>query len=861
MSPTLSACILSPHLFVCVAFVHPCVWLTPHCLAAQKSKETLAKLKALEARAQIRTDHKNRLKATRESHLETLAHARHLHKLSRGEFDPSIYIHPAPKHPAPAAHLPPPPTLATTPSTPKSAPATQYELMQRRISSLYSISKARLADDDPQAMPVSTPTSTPSSRRNSTSNPTPLTCTSTLALHRLSILAIDPDHASQHESLDSESVATAPHAHASSSATTTTTNNTPPPRLLRSFEHCLMIGLTEPEIMTAVESGDLTTPQVPGILSSFPPDKPLALEALGDFAFPDGITIAKLPPPSRRRSTEKQDTSTVRGGDEAILLFDTTASDFDNDDLSSDSSDDEDDEYAPRIKTSTLYGILLRYTYTKTITRPGTTWGKNELVVSVPRAMMLLSRNAFAPLHFGVMRFACRVWGAEREDAFGGQTGERSPADMITFPPKESKAMNPKAMNPKVFDSNTSKTSSSWFGFSNVMRMNSQNGNDFDARFDDPQQQLPDAPPFFSNDLSDESSRSNNNPFDAVDFNDIPNFEAGRRRSSAVSTHPQQARGSLARSSLAHVDSSLFQFLQRYQNLHIPHPNRVLLPSQSPTVTFNLYPHNPNQGTGVASDPASVISFNPRLSLPPPAASLHACGSSCSSSHPLDNNPYIIAWSLPTLLKSLSLSNILLALGCALTEMQVRRAKRSEATPSCVCVGRLAWRSASASILVSRSEAKRAMCVARLARRSSSTRILIARRCLKRSRALNSLLKPRAVRDQFKPRCLPAFARYTVPCHPLSYPPSLPSLPFPQRRCPLFTPPPPLFAHMCGLFNTRLARAGRLQMRRRIRSVVLHRGHSSPPPPPQMGVPHHRHAPDSLACVFGEPGSGLSGNY
>lgn len=77
------------------------------------------------------------------------------------------------------------------------------------------------------------------------------------------------------------------------------------------------------------------------------------------------------------------------------------------------------------------------------------------------------------------------------------------------------------------------------------------------------------------------------------------------------------------------------------------HPNTLTLRR------FWLYPEG-SDGT------ESVVRFNPRRQ---PANG--------GDKKEIDSVPYILEWALPTLLKSLSLDNLLLALGCALTEMQV----------------------------------------------------------------------------------------------------------------------------------------------------------------------------------------------
>jgi len=523
--------------------------------------------------------------------------------------------------------LPPPPP---TPSgTPQYEPKTEYEKVQRKISSLYEVktpkpsSKKEPLDQSSDAALNSASKGIPSarSRANSTRSDTdvddePQRKSSTIALQRLSTLAIDniagttpldPDSASESASNPSTSNA---QVHRSSST--------------KSFEHALVIGLPDDMIQQAVEASDYGVYD-PQILSSFPPDKPLALEALADFVFPAGLELKKVL--SRKKTALA--IPGVHNAKEVCLLFDTTATDFDNSDTDSLSSDDE-EEWAPRIKTSTLYGISLTFTYTKTILVKSTSsWTRSsELIavqVEVPRTILILSRNAYLPLHFSVLRHCAAVWGSCDQDKFDFPAASREVSNFASFPPPDP----PNASAGRSGRDSPTKAR----GFSSFF--SSQSGKLADDPFANPS-----APPSTPTPGAEPSG----NPFD---FANTPDFQTEEEK-------------------------SFFAFLTRYQNLAMPQ-------SSTQTIRFQLDPAKD------ANDPLNTVKFRrirsiDSMSILSPDGNPHTTQSVADSSVDM-----ILEWALPTLLKHLSLDNLLILLGCALTEMQVVFCCSDVSTLSC-CV-------------------------------------------------------------------------------------------------------------------------------------------------------------------------------
>ena len=139
-----------------------------------------------------------------------------------------------------------------------------------------------------------------------------------------------------------------------------------------SFEHALVMGVSEETVKGAVEAGDWGVYD-PVTLASFPPDKPLALEALADFIFPSGVQFTKVgrktaSSPKFGSSAAASEEKTVKNVREMVLLFDTTATDYDEGDSDDISLSDDEEGLYPRIKTSTLYGIAVTFTITVAVT-------------------------------------------------------------------------------------------------------------------------------------------------------------------------------------------------------------------------------------------------------------------------------------------------------------------------------------------------------------------------------------------------------------------------------------------------------------------------------------------------------------
>jgi hypothetical protein len=143
----------------------------------------------------------------------------------------------------------------------------------------------------------------------------------------------DSAAASPRDRIDSDSVSeSASNPSASSKLPTQHSSST------KSFEHALVIGLPDETIQQAVESSDFGIFD-PQILSSFPPNKPLALEALADFVFPAGLELKKVIK-SKKSALPIPGVQNIM---ECCLLFDTTATDFENSDTDSLSSDDDEE--------------------------------------------------------------------------------------------------------------------------------------------------------------------------------------------------------------------------------------------------------------------------------------------------------------------------------------------------------------------------------------------------------------------------------------------------------------------------------------------------------------------------------------
>ena len=133
------------------------------------------------------------------------------------------------------------------------------------------------------------------------------------------------------------------------------------------FEHGLVIGVPmsvvrDAAVVSASSSSNSAANSsesvvvAPRILSTFPENKPLELEALADFAYPEGATIRRskilnkqtananlksAPPTGAAEISEER--INISNVTEAMLVFDTTATDYGNgesDDSSSSSSSD-----------------------------------------------------------------------------------------------------------------------------------------------------------------------------------------------------------------------------------------------------------------------------------------------------------------------------------------------------------------------------------------------------------------------------------------------------------------------------------------------------------------------------------------
>ena len=147
-----------------------------------------------------------------------------------------------------------------------------------------------------------------------------------------------------------------------------------------SFEHALVMGVSDETVRGAVEAGDWGVYD-PVTLASFPPDKPLALEALADFIFPSGVQFTKIgrktasSPKFGSSSANASGEGKVKNIREMVLLFDTTATDYDEGDSDDLSLSDDEEGLNPRIKTSTLYGIAVTFTVTLAVTvKSSSTW-------------------------------------------------------------------------------------------------------------------------------------------------------------------------------------------------------------------------------------------------------------------------------------------------------------------------------------------------------------------------------------------------------------------------------------------------------------------------------------------------------
>ncbi len=388
------------------------------------------------------------------------------------------------------------------------------------------------------------------------------------------------------------------------------------PNHLRSFEHALVIGISDSTVSGAVENNDygIFDPQ---ILASFPPDKPLALEALSEFAFPSGAELKKLPTSRNRKSTVSEAASCARDPREALLLFDTTASDFENEDDDSDSlSSGSGIENAPRIKTSTLYGVLLQFVFTKTIVKKST-WGTSEVSVQVPRAILFLSKNAYLPIHFQVLRHCAKTWGTCSSENF------------VVDDPAASSPLN----------GGHDKSKSSWF-FSTSSSVATANKSSEKNSNDNGWLDFDEIPSRTRGATSIESwATTRQNPFDD-DYNNAPDFNQP-----PINLSKQQVKR----------DKSLFDLLTRYQNFAMP-------ATATQTVRFQLLPGN--------NSPESLIHFRRARSID--SISIGSDQPTLSRLTENDSNDTLaLEWALPTLLKYISLDNLLLVLGCAMTEMQV----------------------------------------------------------------------------------------------------------------------------------------------------------------------------------------------
>ncbi|GMH76814.1 hypothetical protein TrST_g11403 [Triparma strigata] len=433
----------------------------------------------------------------------------HKHTLNWGSDAHKDFDEPAP--PVPPAANNEKITVSTT---------TEFEKVQKKFSKLYEVKtpsqttrKSSTKGEDGGAV---------RGRLGSIESLTPRESRTGSELKRLSLVEITP-LSSKRNSIDN----------ADDFTVESDLNDTVMKKILNStcFEHALVMGVSEATVRAAVEAGDWGVYD-PVTLTSFPPDKPLALEALADFVFPAGVQFTKVgrknltSSPKFGSSSSPLDDRKVKNVQEMVLLFDTTATDYDEGDSDDDISlsDDEGENLGPRIKTSTLYGIAVTFTVTMAVkVKSSSSWsssGVKTVMVEVPRGILLLSRNACLPVHFDALHYAANTFGWTDEPEF------QLPPD----PPARSESPTGKVQR----------------GFSNFF--SSQSGGARTTGSFDSQNQV-------------EFNSGSGNPFDdaASDFGSVPSFgvgEGGQERKK---------------------DTSLFDFLTRYQDVTMPtQPNQLV---------------------------------------------------------------------------------------------------------------------------------------------------------------------------------------------------------------------------------------------------------------------------------------------
>ncbi|GMH91284.1 hypothetical protein TL16_g12012 [Triparma laevis f. inornata] len=489
---------------------------------------------------------------------------------------------------------PPPPPPQTTAAAAKeeknnnnaNTSTTEYEKVQKRFSRLYEVKTPR------QDGRKSTTKSAEERKRTGSieSLSSPRDSRTGSELKRLSLVEITPLN-SKRASLD---------MNADDITIESSLNDTIKVKPNSScFEHALVMGVSEQTVRAAVEAGDWGVYD-PVTLTSFPPDKPLALEALADFVFPAGVQFTKVgrknltSSPKFGTNSTPSDERRVKNIQEMVLLFDTTATDYDEGDSEDDISlSDEEENLGPRIKTSTLYGIAVTFTVTMAIkVKSSSSWsssgGLKTIMVEVPRGILLLSRNSCLPVHFDALHHAANNYGWTDEPGF--QIPPDPPA-----PPLGSSSPPPSKVQ-RGFSNFFSSQSGGTSGARASGSFNSQNATDFNT-----------------------NDTTNGNPFDdtAADFGSVPSFG------------PYATKN----------DSSLFDFLTRYQD--------VCMPTQS------------NQLAEFALTTSKSIYYR----LPPAEPELNLPA-------PISDTDMILEWALPVLLQLLSLEDLTMVLGCAMCEMQ-----------------------------------------------------------------------------------------------------------------------------------------------------------------------------------------------